>query len=43
MLFLVERRSPDTRDGFYEAARLLLFKSGAKLVDESVAVHVERT
>ena len=43
MPFRVERSSADIRDGFYGTVLLLLFESGAKPVDASVAVHVERT
>ena len=41
--FRVERSSADVRDGFDGTVFLLLFEGGAKPVDESVAVHVERT
>ena len=41
--FRVERSSADIRDGFYGTVRLLLLEGGAKPVDASVAVHVERT
>ena len=43
MPFLVERSSADVRDGLYGTVLLLLFEGGAKPVDASVAVHVERT
>ena len=43
MPFRVERSSADIRDGFYGTALVLLFEGGAKAVDASVAVHVERT
>ena len=43
MPFRLERGSADIRDGFYGTVLLLLFESGAKPVDASVAVHVERT
>ena len=41
--FRVERSSADIRDGFYGTVLLLLLEGGAKPVDASVAVHVERT
>ena len=43
MPFRVKRSAADIRDGFYGAVRLLLFESGAKPVNASVAVLVERT
>ena len=43
MPFRVERSSADVRDGFDGTVLLLLFEGGAKPVDSSVAVHVERT
>ena len=43
MHFRLERSSADIRDGFYGTALVLLFEGGAKAVDASVAVHVERT
>ena len=39
----VARSSADVRDGFDGAVFLLLFEGGAKPIDASVAVHVERT
>ena len=42
MSFRVERGSADVRDGFDGTVLLLLFEGGAKPVDASVAVHVER-
>ena len=42
MSFRVERSSADVRDGFDGTVLLLLFEGGAKPVDASVAVHVER-
>ena len=39
----VERSSADISDEFQGTVRLLLFEGGAKPVDASVAVHVERT
>ena len=42
MSFRVERSSADVRDGFDGHVFLLLFECGAKPVDASVAVHVER-
>ena len=39
----VESSSSDIRDGFHGTVRLLLIESGAKPVDASVTVHVERT
>ena len=41
--FRVVRSSADVRDGFDGTVLLLLFEGGAKPVDASVAVHVERT
>ena len=41
MPFRVEHSSADVPDGFYGAARLLLFGSGAKPVDAGVAIHVK--
>ena len=41
--FRVERSSAGNRDGFHGTVFLLVFEGGAKPVDASVAVHVERT
>ena len=38
----VQRRSADIRVEFHGTVRLFLFEGGAKLVDASVAVNVER-
>ena len=43
MSFRVERSSADVRDGFDGTVLLLLLEGGAKPVDASVAVQVERT
>ena len=43
MTLRVDHISADRRDGFQGAVRLLLFEGGAKPVDASVTVHVERT
>ena len=43
MPFRVEGSSTDVRDGFDGTVLLLLFEGGAKPVDTSVAVHMERT
>ena len=43
MPFRVERSSVDIRDGFDGTVLLLLLEGGAKPVDASVAVQVERT
>ena len=40
--FRVERSSDYVRHGFYGAVRLLLFESGAELVDAGVEIHVKR-
>ena len=42
MYFRVEHSSADVHDGFDGPVLLLLFEGGAKPVDASVAVHVER-
>ena len=42
MLLRVERSSANIRGGFHGAIGLLLFEGGAKPVDASVTVHVER-
>ena len=42
MTFRVERGSTDVRYGFYGAVRQFLFETGAKPVDASASIHVER-
>ena len=42
MPFRLERGSADIRDGFYATVPLLLFEGGAKPVDASVVVYMER-